>query len=287
MARVYVYACRFVNLIVNKITSLHNQRLKETLKLTKRAVRDERRLTVVEGLREVSRALDRGVIPVEAFVCPPLIQGQEAECCLHLLQRFEQTHRIQVFEVTPEVFAKLAYREQGDGLLLVIRYLDQQLAQLSLSPTPFLCIIEGVEKPGNLGAILRTADAAGVDAVIVCAGATDLHNPNVIRASLGALFTVPVVEAPTDAAIHWLAERKIQIIAATPEAPLRYTDANLAGPVAIVMGSEAHGLSATWRAAATATVAIPMHGMADSLNLATATALLLYEAVRQRNLKPS
>ncbi len=143
-------------------------------------------------------------------------------------------------------------------------------------------VIEGVEKPGNLGAILRTADAAGVDGLIVCAGATDLHNPNVIRASLGTLFTVPIAEATTNDAIAWLHANKIQIIAAAPDATERYTKVDLTHPVAIVMGSEAHGLGTAWRAAADRLVSIPMHGRADSLNLATATALLLYEVRRQR-----
>jgi TrmH family RNA methyltransferase len=194
-------------------------------------------------------------------------------------------HAPALFEVTPEVFARLAYREGSDGLLLVIPYLDRALSQIPLSTTPFLCIIEGVEKPGNLGAILRTADAAGVDGVIVCSGATDLHNPNVVRASLGALFTVPVAECTSAEAIDWLHEHDIRIVATTPEAPISYFNTDLTGPTAVVMGNEAHGLGEAWLAAANEAVSIPMHGAADSLNLATATALLLYEVVRQRDFK--
>jgi RNA methyltransferase, TrmH family len=269
---------------LNKITSLQNQRIKEVVKLAKPAVRDARRLTVVEGLREASRALANGIFPVEVYVCPALV-GAEGQADLAALLRLVDRQGVtDLFEVTPEVFAKLAYREASDGILMVIPYLNRRLDELPLGKPPFLCVIEGVEKPGNLGAILRTADAAGVDGLILCAGATDLHNPNVVRASLGALFTVPVAEAPSAEAITWLHSRQIQIIAAAPDAAQRYTDVDLRGPVAVVMGSEAHGLSTQWRAAAAVAVVIPMFGATDSLNLATATALLLYEVVRQRGL---
>lgn len=268
-----------------KITSSQNQRIKDIIKLAKRAERDARRVTIVEGQREVSRALAHGIVPVEAFICPSLIQGEEAEHLVHSLQACAQHGQTTLCEVTPDVFAKLAYRDDSDGLLLVIPYLERTLAQLPLRQPAFLAVIEGVEKPGNLGAILRTADAAGVDGVIVCAGATDLHNPNVVRASLGTLFTVPVVEAPTATVIAWLHQQQIRLVAATPAAQTLYTAVDMRGPVAIVMGSEAHGLGAAWLAAAAEAVLIPMHGAADSLNLATSTALLLYEVLRQRTTK--
>jgi TrmH family RNA methyltransferase len=273
--------------VVNQITSQQNPRIKEVARLSKRATRDKRRLTVVEGLREASRALDSGITPVEAYLCPALATGDKADELASIVRRLEASDATTLFEVTPEVFARLAYREGSDGLLLVIPYLDRTLAQISLSTPPFLCVIEGVEKPGNLGAILRSADAAGVDGVIVCSGATDLHNPNVIRASLGALFTVPVAECTSTDAISWLRENNIHVIATTPEAPVPYFNTDLTGPIAIVMGSEAHGLGQAWLAAARTAVSIPMHGVADSLNLSTATALLLYEAVRQRAFKAS
>jgi TrmH family RNA methyltransferase len=273
------------HIVVNQITSQQNPRIKEVSRLFKRATRDQRRLTVVEGLREAGRALDSGITPTEAYVCPALATGDKAEELASIVHRLEDTPATALFEVTPEVFARLAYREGSDGLLLVVPYLDRTITHIPLNTTPLLCIIEGVEKPGNLGAILRTADAAGVDGVIVCGGATDLHNPNVIRASLGALFTVPVAECTSEDAIAWLHQNEIRLIATTPEAPTSYFNTDLAGPLAIVMGSEAHGLSQSWLAAADAAVSIPMHGAADSLNLATATALLLYEALRQRAFK--
>src|SRR5690606_15265612 len=188
-----------------------------------------------------------------------------------------------LLEVTPEIHARLAVREESGGIVLVIPYLARTLHDLPLRTTPFLAVIEGVEKPGNLGAILRTADAAGVDGVIVTAGATDLHNPNVVRASLGTLFSVPVCEADPAQSIVFLRERGIRIVCATPEATHVYTKADMREGVAVVLGSEAFGLGEAWRAAADATVRIPMHGAADSLNLATAAALLLYEVVRQRS----
>lgn len=267
---------------LNKITSAQNQHIKDVVKLAKHTERNERRVTTMEGLREITRALAYGIVPTEAYVCLELVKGDEANRLLVQLQIFAQNRQTLFFAVTPEVFAKLAYRDNSDGFLLVIPYLERTLAQLPLSASPFLAVIEGVEKPGNLGAILRTADAAGVDGVIVCTGATDLYNPNVIRASLGTLFTVAVVEADTLETIDWLRQQQIQIVATTPDAKTLYTAVDMTGPVAIVMGSEAEGLGAAWLAAADKTVRIPMHGAADSLNLATSTALLLYEAIRQR-----
>lgn len=264
------------------ITSSSNPRVKELLRLSKRAARDARRLTVVEGAREARRALEAAIVPVEAWACPELATGEDARAALAALEALDQTRATHLFTVTPDLFAKLAVREEGGGVLLVIPYVTRPLDALPLRDPAFLAVIEGVEKPGNLGAILRTADAAGVDAVIVAAGATDIHNPNVVRASLGTLFTVPVAEAETQETARWLRARGIRSVAATPEAQQIYTGADLRGPVAVVMGAEAAGLSATWRAAADATVRIPMRGRADSLNLAVSTALLLYEVVRQR-----
>jgi len=271
-----------------QITSLQNSRVKRVLKLNDRRARDEARQTVVEGVREVRLALGRGIVPVEVYICPELIEGAEAEKAARHLTTLVQTGMSEGFYVTPEVFAKMAYRGGSGGLLLVIAYRPVGLSDLQFRSAPFLIIVEEAEKPGNLGAILRTADAAGVDAVIAPTApggrGTDLHNPNVIRASLGAYFTVPVVAAPAVEIIEWLGERDIEIIAATPAADRLYTDVDLTGPVAIVLGSEAWGLSETWLAAADRPVRIPMAGQVDSLNLSAATALLLYEVVRQRGI---
>lgn len=264
------------------ISSLTNNRVKDALKLSKAAVRKMRRLTVVEGERECRRALEAGVQPVEAFVCPPLFSPTSQDI-ISRLTAADAARRTWLAEVTPEVYAKLAYRGDSGGILLVVPYLPTELERLSPPDPAFLAVIEGVEKPGNLGAILRTADAAGVHGVIVVEGATDLHNPNVIRASLGTIFTVPLAEATPNALLTWLRRHNIQAIAATPEADRLYTSVDFTQPTAIILGSEADGLGDQWRRAAEVCVSIPMYGQADSLNLATSTALLLYEVVRQRH----
>lgn len=282
------------------ITSLQNPRVKRVVRLADRRARDEARQTVVEGAREVVLALGRGVVPAEAYVCPELIAGPEAERAARHLVDVAATGMTELFYVTPPVFAKMAYRGQSGGLLLVIPYRTPALDALTFRAAPFLVVVEEAEKPGNLGAVLRTADAAGVDAIIVPTSVetefllgnsvsrsdvgrgTDPHNPNVIRASLGAYFTVPVVVVPTDEAIAWLKRRGIALVATTLAAETLYTAADLTGPLAVVMGSEAWGLSATWLAAADVRARIPMAGQVDSLNLSAATAVVVYEVVRQR-----
>lgn len=264
-----------------QVTSLQNQRIKQLGKLAKRRDRDRERITIVEGVREIRQALAAGVIPHEVYICPPHLQA-EGQSLLAQLIDLAATSPVTLIEVTAAVFEKLAYRGESGGLVMTIPYIHQPLTTLALSGNPFVVVVEGVEKPGNLGAILRTADAAGVDAVLVCAGATDLHNPNVIRASLGALFTVPIAEVATPTLIAWLQQKQIQIVAADPAASQVHMDAQLAGPVAVVMGSEAYGLTAAWLAVADQRVKIPMRGRVDSLNLSAATAVMLYEVVRQR-----
>jgi TrmH family RNA methyltransferase len=269
------------------LTSLQNPRIKNFVKLDKPAERAQRQVTVVEGEREAARALAAGIVPVEAFLCRQLLAPDSASL-VDQLEALDRRRQTLLYEVTQDIFAKLAYRGASGGILLVVPYFAQSLETLHVPDPAFLAVIEGVEKPGNLGAILRTADAAGLHGVIVSAGATDIYNPNVIRASLGAIFTVPVVEAAPAATIAWLQRRQIQIIAATPDADTIYTSGESAmdatRPIAMVMGSEAHGLSPIWREAATDLVRIPMLGTVDSLNLATSTALLLYEVVRRRAL---
>ena len=277
--------------MTTQITSPTNPHVKAVVRLGDRRTRDELRRTVVEGVREVGLALATGVAPVEAYLCPELIAGPEAERAARHLADIAATGMTELFYVTPPVFEKMAYRGGSGGLLLVIAYPNPSLDALSFRAAPFVVVVEEAEKPGNLGAVLRTADAAGVDAVIVPtlpgSAGTDPHNPNVIRASLGAYFTVPVVAAPADQAIAWLRRQGIAIVATTPAAEALYTAADLTGPVAVVMGSEAWGLSETWLSAADVRVRIPMAGRVDSLNLSAATALLVYEVVRQRGAQGS
>lgn len=269
------------------ISSVHNPHIKQVAKLEKRSERERERLTPVEGVREVSRALAAGIVPATAYICPEIATAPELQVALAELGRLERSGRTRLFTVTPEVYARLAVREGSGGVLLLLPYLRTELDNLRLPASPLLAVVENAEKPGNLGAILRTADAAGVDGLIACwsageAGGTDVHNPNAVRASLGTIFHVPLAEAPSEQAIPWLRSRGIRIAAATPEGATLYTEAGLCGPLAIVLGSEAHGLSREWLAAADLRLFIPMAGQADSLNLAASAAILLYEAVRQR-----
>lgn len=243
---------------------------------------------VIEGTREAKLALENQVTPQEAYLCPGLLREEDQPDMRDSLNELVESGLTQLYEVSPLVFDKIAYRGDTGGVILVAPYLQNRLADLRFDDPPFILIVEDVEKPGNLGAILRTADAAGVNAVIICSGArsrgTDFHNPNVIRASLGTLFTVPVIEMPAAQAIAWLRKQKIRLLAATPVASLCYTQADMTVPVAVVVGSEAQGLSEEWLTVADDRVAIPMYGAADSLNLAVSSALLLYEVVRQRHL---
>jgi TrmH family RNA methyltransferase len=201
---------------------------------------------------------------------------------MQLLERIRTTDS-SLFEVDERVFAKIAYRENPDGWLATFPLPGRELPELTLSANPFLVVCESVEKPGNLGAILRTADAAGVDALIACDPLTDWGNPNVVRASKGALFSVPVAASSSAQTIVWLRDCGIRIIVATPQATTPYTQADLRGPVAITVGEEKHGLSQEWLDQADQAVVIPMFGRVNSLNVATATALLIYEVVRQRS----
>ena len=262
------------------LTSPQNTHIKDVMKLNNRSFRDERRQTVVEGIREVGLVLGQGIVPVEAYVCPELVPAAAYSSLTHL-QQLAQNRATRLFSLSSDLFAKIAYRENSGGLLLVVPFWQKPLAAI-VRPT-LVAVLEGVEKPGNLGGVLRTADAAGVDAVLVCGEGTDIYNPNAIRASLGAIFTVPVIAAATPTLISWLKQQGLTLVATTPAATETYTQVDLTGPVAIIMGSEAEGLSRDWLAAADKQVQIPMNGAVDSLNVSVATALLLYEAVRQRS----
>jgi TrmH family RNA methyltransferase len=265
------------------ITSLQNPRVKNVVRLSNRRHRDRVRQTVVEGVREASLSLQKGIMPVEAFLCLDYLENSEGEK-LDLLLDAKQTR---IYEVTPAIFDKMAYRGGSGGILLVIPYQNLALDDLPVTEKSLFAVVDGAEKPGNLGAILRTADAAGLDALLLTGAqgqGTDIHNPNVIRASLGAFFTVPVVTVDREEAFDWLKKNRLTTVATTPEAEKVYTAVSYEGPTAFVMGSEAEGLGSEWLEAADILVKIPMLGEVDSLNLSVSTALMLYEALRQRNL---
>jgi TrmH family RNA methyltransferase len=262
------------------ITSRQNPRVKEAVLLRTGRGRRQAGRFIIDGLREISRALEAGIRPTTAFVCEPLFAVNGDPQMVAQLQ----SAGAEILPVAEEVFANLCFGERDDaGIVVVAETPQRKLADLQLPPEPLVAVIEGVEKPGNLGAILRSADAAGVDAVVVADGRTDLFNPNTIRASLGTVFQPNVVEATTVATIAWLVEREISIVAARPDAEKLYTAANLRGAAAIVLGSEADGLTPAWDAANPRAVRLPMHGIADSLNVSTTAAVLFYEALRQRS----
>lgn len=270
---------------VETITSLQNPRIKNVVRLGNRRHRDQLHQTVVEGIRESTQALHSGVVPVEAFICREYLDASAGQTLIATLTRLAGEGRTRLFEVSAAVFDKMAYRRGSGGILMVIPYHSRTLADLSPGDLPLILIVDGAEKPGNLGAILRTADAAGVGALLITdtePAGTDAHNPNVIRASLGAYFFVPVVTATQESALRWLREQGIRTVAATPQAQQDYTEASYIAPTAIVMGSEAFGLSESWLEHVDDQVRIPMSGRVDSLNLSVATAVILYEALRQR-----
>ncbi|HEU4921205.1 MAG TPA: TrmH family RNA methyltransferase [Candidatus Limnocylindrales bacterium] len=260
------------------ITSLANPRVKAAVRLRERHVREATGLTLVDGARELLHALDAGVAVEEAFVCRDLVRTADAEAALGRLE----SAAARIAEVSPAVLGKVAFGNRSDGLVAVVRPPERGLSDLALPTVPLVVVVQAVEKPGNLGAILRTADGAGVDALVAADPLTDLFNPNAIRASLGAIFRLPVAAATSDATLGWLADRSIRPIAARVDGPAVYTDIDLRGPIAIVLGSEATGLSSAWDDPRVTPVRIPMHGTADSLNVSVAAAVLLYEAVRQR-----
>jgi TrmH family RNA methyltransferase len=216
--------------VPTRLTSVHNPHIKNVVRFNSRRRRETARLTIVEGQREVDRALKAGVVPQEAYFCPELLTGATAKITSAKLQQLAQAGETKLFEVTLPVFEKMAYRGSSGGFLLVIPYLEYALEQLVPLESQFLVVIDGAEKPGNVGAILRTADAAGVDGLLLTAdtnSGTDIHNPNTIRASLGAVFTVPVYAQGTMETITWLRNNGIKIVAATPQAEELFTDVSM------------------------------------------------------------
>jgi TrmH family RNA methyltransferase len=267
----------------DRITSLHNPRIKDVLRLQEKSAERRRQgLTLVEGYRELTNARQAGWAVATLFVCEELAGeaiAQELAAPARLVPR-----PYEYLPVSAAVFAKLAVRERSDGVLAVLHTPRHTLADLALPENPLIIVLEAVEKPGNLGAILRTADAAPAHAVLVGDPRTDLYNPNVIRASLGGIFTVPTVAAPMPEVLAFLKEKGIRTFAAALADDARdYTAATFTGPTALVLGTEADGLTPATRAACDETVIIPMRGVLDSLNVSVAAAVLTFEAVRQRS----
>ena len=262
-----------------EIMSPGNPRIKAAAVLRDRRQREATGLTVIDGARELRRALDAGVEVVEAFVCDTMLAGEDARVALTGLHAGDAP----VHQVSPLAFAKLAFGNRSEGLVAVIRAPILDLARLDPPADALVIIIEGVEKPGNVGAVLRSADGAGADAVIAASPRTDLFNPNVIRASAGTVFTMPIASAPTDEVLAWLQDRQIRILAARVDATVPYTEADMTGAVALVLGAEDTGLTDGWTTPDAQQIHLPMRGIADSLNVSVTAAILLYEARRQRD----
>ncbi|MDP1716319.1 MAG: RNA methyltransferase [Anaerolineales bacterium] len=254
------------------IISLQNHKVKYIVKLREdKRQRQQDGLMLVEGCDELTLALSSGLMPQTLLTAP------------ELASRSINIPNTEVTTVTRAVFKKISYRDNPDGWLGIFPIPHNTLDDLKLSEIPFVIVAESVEKPGNLGAILRTADAAHVDAVIVCDPRVDLWNPNVIRASRGAVFAVPTVEVSSPNALAWLRSKKMRLLAASPSAKVLYTDVDLRGPIAIAVGTEDEGLTDFWMQSADIKVRIPMMGKVNSLNVSIAAALITYEAVRQRS----
>lgn len=263
--------------MIEQITSAQNPKIKQLLLLEEKSrTRKDLGLFVVEGVREIERCAKAGFELATLFVCPD-IAGDE-----YMSQAFVRRCP-QLIEVSRSVYSKIAYRDGTEGMIAEVRSKDTSLAGLKLRENPLIVVLESVEKPGNLGAVLRSADAAGADAVVVCDPRTDLYNPNLIRASLGAFFTVPCVACSTEEAIDYLKTKGVKILTAQLQDSSWYYNTDMTGATAIVIGTEATGLTDAWRAAADAHIKIPMLGVMDSLNASVSAAILLFEAVRQRN----
>ena len=262
-----------------ELTSPANPKIKHVVKLRSCSAREETGEMIVEGFRECRRALDNGYRPRAIFHCPELYLKNENES--QLVADAERAGA-DVFTCSRTAFVKMAYKERPDGLLMTGPHVAKRLADVELPPNALVIVTESIEKPGNLGTILRSADAGKVAAVIVCDRTTDIHNPNVVRASTGTMFSVPIVEASSEEALAWLKEKGFKILAATPHAEKLHFEVDLTGNVAIALGAEQYGLTAKWMDGAELRVRIPMLGLADSLNVSAAATILVYEAVRQR-----
>ena len=272
---------------MEQITSLQNPKIKQLLLLQQKS--SERRKTglfVVEGQQELQHCVDAGYEVDTVFYCPELYPAAEPPgtlCSADLPpDSCAAPAGARCFRVSPDVYAKVAYRGTTEGVIAEVRTKSFRLEDLQLGENPLIVVLESVEKPGNLGAILRSADASGVDAVVVCDPLTDLYNPNLIRSSVGAAFTVPCVACSSEDCIAFLKQKKIKSLTAQLQDSHLYYDTDMTCGTAIVMGTEHDGLTPQWRQAADSHIRIPMQGRVDSLNVSVSAAILMFEAVRQR-----
>jgi TrmH family RNA methyltransferase len=266
---------------IESITSAQNPKIKTLLELQdKSKARRREGLFVVEGQRELMHCISMGYQVHTIFVCMDIL----SEVALQEIDEALNGGRYSIFSIPKHIYEKVAYRGSTEGVIAELRCRSHSLEDLNVKENPLVVVLESVEKPGNLGAILRSADASGVDAVIVCDPLTDLYNPNLIRSSIGGIFTVPTAAATSEETIKWLKDKGIKIYTAQLQDSEWYYDTDMTKGTAIVMGTEATGLTDAWRKAADAHIKIPMLGKLDSLNVSVSAAILMYEAVRQRNI---
>ena len=263
---------------IPEITSTTNPKVKRLVRLRNRRHREAAGVFLIEGFRELARAASAGIRLSEVYVCEQLFMGENEP---DLIRQMEASGT-RLYRLSVDPFRKVAYRDRPEGLLGVAPQFDTRLQSIRPPADSLLLVVEGIENPGNLGTILRTADAAGVDAVIVADPTTDPFNPNVVRASLGCLFTVPLAVSTSPEVIRWLVENQVRVMATSPSARDGYWEADYSGSIAIVVGSEQYGLGEIWLNGNFPTVSIPMRGSADSLNAAISSSLVLFEALRQR-----
>lgn len=269
---------------IENITSAQNAKIKELLALQEKSKERRRKgLFVVEGRREIIHCVEAGYEPHTFFICRDIITEKEFDSILGAVEENFCGMTCQIIEIPQHLYDKVAYRGGTEGVIAEMHCKEMALDNLRMKENPLVVVLESVEKPGNLGAVLRSADASGVDAVIVCDPLTDMYNPNLIRSSIGAIFTVPVATATSEEAIAWLKNNGIKIYTAQLQDSEWYYDTDMKGGTAIVMGTEATGLTDVWRKAADAHIKIPMLGRLDSLNVSVSAAILMFEAVRQRN----
>ena len=262
------------------ISSRQNERVKATVKLRTSRERTRQGMFVIDGARPISRAIQSGISISVGFLCEELINSAERQQAATQLREAAS----ECVTVTLEVYAKLAFGDNDDGLVAVAETPERGIDSLRLPERPLIAVLEGLEKPGNIGAILRTADAAGLGAVIIADAATDLFNPNTIRASMGTVFAGNVRAASSAEVLARLKELDLPIVATRVDATQLYSEVDYRAGAAIVLGSEAEGLSPQWSGAAVQGVRLPMHGIADSLNVSATAAIMFYEALRQRSL---
>jgi len=262
--------------MAEQIISAQNPKIKNILKLQqKSSERKKQNLIVIEGLREIKLAKGAGITLKSIFFCPEIISEDEIIKTFHPISS--------IVEISLDIYHKLAYRGSTEGIIALAEPTYLTLNKVTLRKNPLIIVLESVEKPGNLGAILRTADAAKIDAVIISDPLTDIYNPNVIRSSIGCVFTNQVIACSSDEAIAWLKENRIKTYAASLTATQKYHEKDLTAPTAIIMGTEANGLTDKWLKNTDEQIIIPMSGAIDSLNVSTSTAIIVFEAMRQRN----